>query len=95
MLKIEDIRKLADLSRINIDDSELETITKEVDSILGFVSQVSSVVAGKEEDGIDIGDNINVLREDENPNESGEYTDLVLREAPRTEKGFIKVKKIL
>ncbi len=37
----------------------------------------------------------NVLREDGEPHESGKFTGSILASAPKTEKGFIKVKKIL
>lgn len=37
----------------------------------------------------------NVFREDQNPNVSGLNTNKILAEAPETEKGYIKVKKIL
>ncbi len=94
MINREDIKKLADLARINIEDSELDTLVKDMDSILGFVGQVSSVVGGNET-GIELGQVYNVFREDENPNNSGEYTKELLTEAPQTQRGFIKVKKIL
>ena len=44
MISKDDIKKLADLARIEIEDSELEGLAKEVDSILGYVGQIKSVV---------------------------------------------------
>lgn len=95
MLKREDTKKLAELSRIEIEDNELDSITGEIDSILGYVGQISSAVSSADQGSIELGSAYNVLREDENPNESGKYTEELLAEAPNTEKGFIKVKKIL
>ncbi len=95
MLKREDTKKLAELSRIEIEDNEIDSITGEIDSILGYVGQISSAVSSADQGSIELGSAYNVLREDENPNESGKYTEELLAEAPNTEKGFIKVKKIL
>ena len=99
MISKDDIKKLADLARIEIEDSELDGLAKEVDSILGYVGQIKSVVGNvgfpSPDQGEGQGGVLNVMREDENPNESGAYTKELLAEAPETERGFIKVKKIL
>ena len=95
MISKEDIKKLADLSRVELSESELEIFRSEIDSILNYVGQVKDVKGKLEDGGIHLGPNFNVMREDSNPRESGQYSEALLREAPHTEKGFIKVKKIL
>lgn len=94
MIKTEDIKKLSDLARINIKDSEMESLAKDMDSILGYVGQVSSVVEGKK-NSIELGEVYNVFREDQDPNTSGKHSKDLLAEAPQTQGDFIKVKKIL
>lgn len=95
MLKREDIKKLADLSRINIEDSELGALANDMDSILGFVGQISSVISGIEDKGIELGQVYNVLREDRDPNESGVYSKELIDEFPNRDGNYLKVKKIL
>lgn len=45
MLEIKDIEKLAELARIEIPEEEKETLRKEVDSILGYIGEISSLTA--------------------------------------------------
>lgn len=100
MISKETIKKLADLARIEVSDSEQEELAKEIDAILGYVGQVSEIVGSvpplnvRGGQGGDI-EEVNVFREDANPTPSGTYTDRILAEAPATEGGYIKVKKIL
>jgi aspartyl-tRNA(Asn)/glutamyl-tRNA(Gln) amidotransferase subunit C len=93
MLGIKDIEKLAELARIEIPEGEKETLRKEVDLILDFVGQIKELTPPEpvKETGT-IG---NVFREDKEPHLPGEHTDALLREAPETEDGYVRVKKIL
>jgi aspartyl-tRNA(Asn)/glutamyl-tRNA(Gln) amidotransferase subunit C len=90
----EDIKKLADLARIDVTDEEAQSLGGDIDAILGYVGQVSEV-AGKVEEGIDVGTVINVLREDENPTPPETYSKELLAEFPNRDKNYLKVKKIL
>jgi aspartyl-tRNA(Asn)/glutamyl-tRNA(Gln) amidotransferase subunit C len=94
MITPEDIEKLSELSRIEVSDEEKISFSKEIDSILGYVGQISELASGStdEEQTSFVK---NVFRKDENPHESGLYTEALLKEAPDTEGGFVKVKKIL
>ena len=98
MIEKKDIEHLAKLSRIEVKDEEVESLAKDIESILGYVDQLKEIsptpghqVSGKSSYDL----NRNVLREDENPHEAGIYTDAILKEAPSTEDNFIKVKNIL
>jgi len=42
-LKIEDVKRLAELARISFDDAELEQFKTELDKILGFVDRLAKV----------------------------------------------------
>ncbi len=93
MLGIEDIDRLAALARIEIPEAEKETLRKEVDSILAYVADIqkaSGTVPPHEDHAVR-----NVLRNDDAPHLRGEHTADLLSEAPRTQDGYIKVKKIL
>lgn len=100
MISKDDIKKLAELARIEISDQEQGELALEIDSILGFVAQVKEIsglvppLNDKRGLGGDM-EIINVLREDSNSNESGKYTSKILAEMPKTENGYLKVKKIL
>ena len=85
---------LAKLARIEISESEAESLSHEFDTILGYVGEVRGVTNNQQP----TTDNYaikNVMREDENPHESGLYTEKILAQAPAREENYLKVKKIL
>jgi aspartyl-tRNA(Asn)/glutamyl-tRNA(Gln) amidotransferase subunit C len=94
MISKDDIKHLADLSRIEISDGELETLSDEIDAILEYVGQVKSITA-EEVSGVDIGPVKNVFREDIDPNEPGTFKDDLIAEFPNKSGDYLKVKKIL
>lgn len=93
MIEKKDIEHLAKLSRIELDEASVEGLTKDIENILRYVDQLRAVSTDLEEK--KAGKNRNVLREDENPHETGIYTEKLLKEAPYSKDGFIKVKNIL
>lgn len=94
MIEIKDIEKLAELSRIALEEGEKESLRKEIDSILEYVGQIKSISA-------DVGDKKeagllrNVMREDTLPNPVGENTEALVAEMPKKSGNYLKVKKIL
>lgn len=96
MISKEEIKKLADLARVEIKEDELESLRGEIDSILDYIGQVKSV-SGLHSDkgGIDIGTNYNVIREDGEPTPPGTYSKELIAEFPDRERDYLKVKKIL
>lgn len=97
MISKEEIQKLADLARIEIGGKEAAKLAGEMDAILGYVKLVQQFHSEgtPEELGIEIGENYNVLREDENPTESGTYSKELITEFPEKEGDYLKAKKIL
>lgn len=91
MIKKEDIKNLASLARIEINESEAESLTKEVDSILEYVGQIKSFSEGTEFKKPLLK---NVLREDVLTNEPTEYTEDILENAPKREGNYLDVKNI-
>jgi len=92
-----DVEKLALLARIKLDSKEKETLQKEFEAILDYISKL------KEVDVSGIGDREasktteleNVMREDEKSHEPGEFSDDLLNAAPAVEEVFVKVKRVL
>ena len=96
MIELKEIDKLAELSRVEMTSEEKKEIQKDLESILGYVSEIQEVATdsvGSPEQRLNA--LRNAMREDDNPNEEGTYTDKMLKSAPKSEKGYIKVKKIL
>lgn len=98
-MKLEDIKKLADMARIDMSNEEMESTAKDFDAILAYVGQVQEVA--KLNKIVPLHENPsnyflkNVMREDVITNESGEYTESILTNAPDTQDGYLKVKQIL
>lgn len=88
MLSQSQIEKLAKLARIAITDEEKAQFGKEIESILGYVSEIQEVA----KDGEQTVSIKNVMREDVAVNTDPKN---LLESAPHTEGDFIAVKKIL
>ena len=94
MITTEDIKHLADLSRIEVSSAEAEKLTGEIDSILGYVGQIKNATEGGEEK-TTVPLLHNVMREDMVTHEPKEYTEAILANAPARDGDYLKVKKIL
>ena len=90
----DEILKLGSMARIAISDSEADTLGKDIDAVLEYVSVINDIIA---EDGVTkkVGAVYNVFREDEITVEPGSHTDALMQEAPSVKKGRLEVKKIL
>jgi len=90
-----DIENLAELARIDISNDQAEALAGSISDILEYVESVKEVAGDNDGDGPHVGPVHNVLREDKNPHEPGEYRDQLLAEAPDTEGGNVVVLPIL
>lgn len=91
-----EVLKLANLARIKLTETEAEKLSGEFNSILGYVGEIKEV-SGKNDfspapDSFPVR---NILRADGEGHEGNIYSDRLLKEAPMSENGFVKVKKIL
>jgi aspartyl/glutamyl-tRNA(Asn/Gln) amidotransferase C subunit len=87
-----DIRALSALARVDISDAEVAKLETEIPSILAFVETIQKVdTAGAVSDT----SLRNVMRADENPHESGVYTEALLSAAPAREGDRIAVKQVI
>ena len=97
----EKVLKLATLARIEVSDEEAEDLVREFDSILKYVSEIKtspqplSLPRRGGDSRAASGGEVNVMREDTNPHESGIYTEDLLNAAPQREGDYVRVKKIL
>jgi aspartyl-tRNA(Asn)/glutamyl-tRNA(Gln) amidotransferase subunit C len=92
----EDIKKLADLARMDVSDAEAQSLGGEMDAILGYVAQVSEITGEAGILSTDQGEGgVNVMREDEVLHESGEFSKELIGEFPDKEGDYLKVKKIM
>jgi aspartyl-tRNA(Asn)/glutamyl-tRNA(Gln) amidotransferase subunit C len=93
MISKDDVKKLAELSLLAVEERELETLAGEIDSILGYVSEVTKLAdeeIEREKPALR-----NVMRPDEITNTPGEYTEAIVAQFPDAEGNALRVKKIL
>ena len=87
-----DIKALASLARLEVSDAELERLEREIPGILQFVDTIQKVDASVAPLSPTLR---NVTRADENPHESGIYTETLLAAAPAREGNRIVVKQVI
>lgn len=96
MITITDIERLAELSRIKLEDTEKAGLVKEIDSILTYVDQIKKATVGSDAAGVAGSSSVkNVTRPDTGVRVSDADRDVILDEAPDREGEFVAVKKII
>jgi aspartyl/glutamyl-tRNA(Asn/Gln) amidotransferase C subunit len=94
MISPEEIRKLGNLARIQVDDELANRLSSEIENILGYVSAVSE--AARHAETAPARPSVrNRMRLDGEPHASEEYTQALLALAPESSKGSIVVKGTL
>lgn len=95
MATTEDVKKLAALARIRVEDAELEKFTSEFDAILAYVETISTVEMPKG-DALRRGTALrNVMREDGEPHAGGAHTKKLTEQFPAREGNALSVKQII
>lgn len=90
----DDVLILAKLSRLNLTDEEVDQFASEIGSILKYVEQLNDVDLSGLEPTNQVTGLTNVMRPDEVVDYQAKPQDL-LKNAPATEDGQIKVKRML
>lgn len=90
----DEILKLAKLARLQLTDEEVEKFSDEISAILGYIDQLQSVNLNGVETTNQVTGLVNVMRKDEVYSYSVTPEQL-LKNAPETEDGQIKVKRML
>lgn len=94
-MKVEDIKELATLAKLELTEQECASYTDQLSDILLFIEKIKEVSSDDDSGRIESAGVRNVLRDDESVLVPGTYTDALLAEMPETENGYNKVKKIL
>ncbi len=92
-LTLSEIRKIADLAHIKMEDSEYEKLAKEINKILEMISQMQSVDTSKVTPVSHPTGGTQRLREDEVS--VTDCTSLVMPNAPLEEKNLFLVPKVI
>ena len=87
------VKKVAKLSRISLDDSKLESLSKDLDSILNFVEQLNKVETKKTEPLTSIVDKTLEPRNDKI--NDGKIKDQILKNSPDKNEEFFIVPKVV
>ena len=94
MIDKSDIQQLAILARVAVSENEEESLAKDLDAVLGYVSDISRIATNADVV-LQAGSLKNVMREDTDVYQGGGFTNAILANAPATEDGYLKVNKIL
>ena len=87
------VKKVAKLSRISLDDKKLESLSKDLDSILNFVEQLNKLDTKKTEPLTSIVDKTLEPREDKI--NDGKIKDQILKNSPNKNDEFFIVPKVV
>ena len=92
-ISADDVRKVAKLARLNLPDNKIATYTEQLESILGYVSQLEQVDTTGVPETTRAVEVTNVTRQDGvDPTPVREE---ILNQAPQREGDFFRVPKIL
>jgi aspartyl-tRNA(Asn)/glutamyl-tRNA(Gln) amidotransferase subunit C len=89
-----DVLKLARLSKIKLTDDEIDKFVDELGAIVKYIEQIDSADTAGLEPTDQVTGLKNVMRPDE-ITDYGETVSELLKNAPATEKKYIKVKRVL
>ncbi len=91
----DDVKRLANMSRIALSEAEVEKLRGEIESILAYVDTVQKVALPEGVAASPHLDVVNAMRDDNNPHDSGMHTEELLKQAPDRDGNYLKVKKVL
>jgi|TARA_Y100000310_G_scaffold345866_1_gene471956 aspartyl/glutamyl-tRNA(Asn/Gln) amidotransferase C subunit len=92
MITPDEVKKLTNLAMISLSQKELEELHGDFESILEYVSHIQKA---PKTDKLSSRGEVNVMREDGDPHESGMYSEALLKALPKQKDGYMEVKKIL
>lgn len=96
MISKDQVKHIAALARLEVSESEVESLSKDLSAVLGYVDKLNSVDTKDVEITMNTASAVNVFRDDENPDEpNAEMAKRLVESAPMSEDGYVKVKSIL
>lgn len=90
----DDVHHLAQLSSLQLDDTEIDSLRTDLENILGYIEQLSELDTTGVEPTYQVTDLANVWRDDE-VDDYGVKRDTLLELAPEALQNQIKVPKVL
>ena len=93
IVDIPTVNKIARLSRLNIPEASKQNLTNDLNSILGFVTQLAEVNTSEVEPLASVTGHKLPLRSDKVTD--GNIEDLILKNAPESSSGFFVVPKVI
>lgn len=95
-MKTEEIKRLAEMARLDIDDSEIKEISDTFGSILDYVGQIQEVSDGSlKSEEPDEFIPFNITREDVVMQNNPKSRENIIKQFPDKDNDFLKVKQIL
>ena len=93
MIDRETVNKLEMLARIRMNDEQKDALVTDLQQILGYVDQITSVDVSEEvTESYAV---MNVTRADEDPHNPAEYTADIVAGFPEKQDNYLKVPKVL
>ena len=93
LLTPQEVRKIADLARIQLTEAEVEKFQKELSLVLDYVSELSQVDTEGVEPISQVTGLVNARREDKV--ETSDLRAAILKNFPEEKDGYLKIKSIL
>lgn len=91
----EEVRHIAELARIELNDAEVNKFVKEISDILGYVEQLGEVDTEGVEPISQVTGKVNVFREDEAKDADEETKNIMAKNYPDSQDGYVRVKQIM
>jgi aspartyl-tRNA(Asn)/glutamyl-tRNA(Gln) amidotransferase subunit C len=98
MLNEKEIKHLALLARLEIKDSQIKSLLKDIKSIIDYISSLNKVKLDKEKENLTYeieSNSLNFLRNDDGQSLSNDTGQEILNQAPDKKDNYFKVKKII
>jgi len=89
----EDVKRLAQLARVEVADENLERFATEFDSVLAYVGKLDELTLSEGDTNQSLVRN--VLRADEGAHAAGTWTERIVAQFPAKEGNSLSVKKII
>jgi aspartyl-tRNA(Asn)/glutamyl-tRNA(Gln) amidotransferase subunit C len=92
MATTDDVRKLAELARIDVPEEKLQKFAEEFDQVLAYVGQLDELSVEK---GAPLLPYENILRKDGDPAPKGMWTKKLVEQFPESDGNALSVKQII
>ncbi|MBI2609852.1 Asp-tRNA(Asn)/Glu-tRNA(Gln) amidotransferase subunit GatC [Candidatus Giovannonibacteria bacterium] len=95
MISKEEIKKLAQLARIHLTESEEKNLAEDLQNVLGYIEKLKEVDVSQAPEMTHATEVKNIFRADEPPKEVNEADKILLSgQFPESERGYLKVKGV-